>query len=170
MMTDTVHTWASYRVNSGYTQQGIADKIGVSRHMIMRLEQGLFAEPPRRFLDLLGFYYDVPTSDLIKSYHALVKHKRETYSVEYRSFSDVLKGYIGFTNPLVYYREVQNLSRIGFCKRMCLHPDPIRDYEINMQRGIPLQLINACNSIQWDYAPLESAVTEWRISGRYRRV
>jgi len=165
-----VHTWASYRVAAGYTQAEIAATIGVSRHMIVRLEQALFTEPPRRFLDQLGWYYGVSTKDLISSYHQLVKNKRETFANEYQSFKEVLSGYAGYTNPLVFYRESQGLSRIGFCKRICVHPDPIRDYENNDQRGVPQQLRVACNAIEWDYAPLEDAVTTWRISGRYRRI
>lgn len=170
MTSHTIHTWSSYRVAAGYTQQSIADKVGVSRHMIVRLEQCLFTEPPRRFLDQLGYYYNVPVSDLIKAYHGLVAEKRELFKNEYMSFKEVLRGYEGYTNPLVYYREVQKLSRIGFCKKLCLHPDPIRDYEINDQRGVPQQLRVACNDISWDYGYLESAVSEWRISGRYKRV
>lgn len=168
-MNDVLHSWASYRVAAGYTQQSIADKIGVSRHMIVRLEQSLFPDPPRRFVDELGYWYDVPSSDMMKSYHSLVKDKRAQFKENYSSFSNILHGYKGIANPLVYYREQQNLSRIGFCKRICVHPDPIRDYEINDQRGVPQQLIIACNEMGWDYAPLESAVTEWRISGRYAR-
>jgi len=139
----------------------------VSRHMVIRLEQSLFPSPLHS--EALSDLYSVDQELLISEYYRYIKTTRLEFSSRYPPFSEVLYHYSGSTHPLIYYRERFGLSRIGLCKGLCLHNDPITNYEKNDQRGVPQQLIIACNSIEWDYGPLENAVNEWRIAGHADR-
>lgn len=160
-----IHPWATFRESKGFSQQFIADQLDVSRHYVIRLEQGLFANSPDHVLNKLSDLLEVSNDELHATYHLYRHDTREEFGRSYADFS-YLKNYAGAVHPLVDYRERNKLSRIGLCKGLCLHPDPINDYEKNKQRGVPRDLIVACNEISWDYGHLENAVTEWRISGR----
>ena len=160
-MVDTI---ASLRRDRGYTQVFVADRLNIGRQMLMRMEQGLYTDLPHSAQ--LGRIYDVTEDEILRLYKEHVARTRERFSLKYPSFRDVLSGYSGAIMPLTYYRNHLQLTQIGFCKGLCVHPDPIRDYELNQQRGIPAQLIIACNAISWDYGALESAVVEWRVEGR----
>jgi len=54
---------------------------------------------------------------------------------------------------------------MGLCKALCLHYDPITEWEQNKQRQIPDQLVNACEDMQWNWQPLAAAVADWRRNG-----
>jgi len=135
--------------------------------MVMRLEQGLLSNP--LYTEELATLYDSTPKVMKELYYDFIQRTRDSFKEKYPSFV-TLNGYRGIQHPLVHYRDNNNLSQVGFCKGLCLHPDPIRDYELNQQRGIPQQLIVACNDIAWNYGHLESAVTEWRIDGRADRL
>ncbi len=145
------HPWARYRRNMGLTQSSVADRVGVTRHYIIRLEQSLFWHPPDSLLVRLAILYDIELGE----FEAL--------------FGSGLRSLVWDKHPLVIYRERHGLSRMGLCKGLCLHYDPVSEYEANKQRDIPAQLVEACDDIKWDYQPLVSAVAEWRISGRADR-
>jgi len=156
--------WAARRRATGFSQQRVAGYLGVSRHMVLRMEQGLFSDPPH--VQELAILYDSDASTLNMEYHEYVARQREQFAQQHPDFRTVLKNYTDIEHPLVHYREVIGVSQIGFCRGLCLHPDPVRDYEMQAQRGIPKQLIVACNAISWDYGYLESAVLDWKITGR----
>lgn len=166
MTTALRHPWSLRRNDRGFTQESLADSIGVTRHMVLRLEQGLFAEPPPDLLVKIGFRLDASLPELLEEYFAYVKDARNYFREHNLSIERALKHYLvekEDVHPLVFYREMQDLSRIGLCKGLCLHQDPIRDYENNQQRGVPSQLVAALKEINWPVEPLEEAVKEWRI-------
>jgi transcriptional regulator with XRE-family HTH domain len=172
MVTPLTHPWSSRRKELGLTQAALGKELFVSRHMVIRLEQSLFAEPPPGLLNRLGLVFDEDCTELLREYHSYVRLTRRLFATKNQSFKVVfggLEGYEGLTpylqeqHPLEFYRETQSLSRIGFCKGLCLHQDPINDYEKNRQRDLPAQLYEACSFIGWNIEPLTLAVKDWRI-------
>lgn len=159
------HPWATRRERAGFTQDSVAGLLGVNRQTVIRLEQSLFHAPSVEVLVKLGEYYSVPIGDLIEEYNEYVQFQRGVFAGKYPNFS-MLNNYQGVEHPLVSYRLSLDLTRLAFCRELCLDYGPVSDYERNIQRGIPLELIRACSDMYWDYAPLESAVAEWRSSGR----
>jgi len=159
------HPWATRRERAGYTQESVSLELNVNRQTVIRLEQGLFHQPSEEVLVKLGELYDVPLGVLIEEYNEYVQNQRVVFAGKYSDFR-ILNNYQGREHPLVSYREALDLSRLAFCRALCLDYGPIADYETNKQRSIPLELIRASNDMMWDYAPLESAVAEWRSSGR----
>lgn len=161
------HEWALFRRNAGFTQEAISSELGVSRFFIMNLEKGLYVRPPELTLKALSFRYEVPEEELMAAYNRYVQGQREEFAQGHSSFGLILgRGdYSEKKHPLVSYRVAYDLSRMGLCKGLCLHPKTVEAYEKNRQRGIPEQIIAACNAIKWDYGPLENAVTTWRVKG-----
>lgn len=157
-------TLASLRRSKNLTQIEVAGVLGITRHMLMRIEQGIYTDLVH--YEELANIYEMEVEELQKLYRKQVQNTRDQFALKYPDFKTVLKDYSGTIMPLTFYRNTLQLTQIGFCKGLCVHPDPIRDYELNEQRGIPMQLVIACNSVSWDYGALESAVVDWRISGR----
>jgi hypothetical protein len=108
------------------------------------------------------------------SYYDYVRETREEFAKTHQSFVAVLGrefGYLGSLDytgrlhPLVHYRDAYEMSRMGLCKGLCLHYDPITEYEGNNQRDVPEQLKEACEEMKWDWQPLARAVADWRKNG-----
>lgn len=174
MARKLLHPWAKYRSNAGFTQSEVASYLSVSRHYVIRLEQSLFWRPPSEILIKLGELYGIELGAFEESYYSFVRLKREEFGGAHLAFEQVFsdwdmydsEGYKGRKHPLVFYREAYELSRMGLCKGLCLHYDPISEWEMNKQRGIPDQLKEACEEIKWDWTPLATAVADWRRRGR----
>lgn len=166
-----IHPWTTRRKAAGITQLEMADLLGVSRHMVIRLEQSLYHEPSAMILGNLETVLNENGQILRREYLEYVQDMRTLFKVDHLNFKDFFRnGYSGTTHPLVYYRLSYDLSRMGFCKGLCLDYGPITDYEHNKQRGLPLELKLASESIGWEYVDLEEAVTIWRADGRADRL
>lgn len=160
------HPWAEYRRKAGFTQLQVADRLDVTRHYIIRLEQSLYWHPTDSLLARLAILYGVDLDEFEMSYYDYVRDRRKTFRVLHKPFEDALElPYLMVEHPLVRYRLSYGYSRVRLCKELCLHPDNIRDYEINEQRHIPEQLAVACEEMEWQVEPLEHAVSDWRRSG-----
>ena len=160
------HPWALHRRSVGLTQESLADFLEVSRHMVIRLEQSLFPEPPPQLLNAISSLLEVSSSDLLNEYHSYATETRYSFRNEHRDFFSVLVNYRVDSldmAPLVYYREAEGLTRMGLCKGLCLHQDSVRDYELNLQRSLPAQLIEAADLLDWNYSQLEELTQKWRI-------
>lgn len=159
------HPWSFHRLRSGLTQERLADALGVSRYYIVRLEQGIYRRPSEELLTKLAAVFKINEGQLLAEYYKYQREVRIRFANEVDDFRR-LANYTGTKHPLVAWREDYNLSRIGLCKELCLHQDSIRDYELQLQLGIPDQLVEACEQIGWSTEPLVNAVREWKLSGR----
>jgi hypothetical protein len=148
------------------TQVEVANIIGVERLSIIRYEQGMFGHLSDEIVDQLGLLYRVDQDLLVMEYRGYQRLKRIQFKEDHRSWREVLTGYGGLKHPLIAYRDTYNLSRNALCKALCLDYGPISAYEANKQRTIPEIIRIASEDIYWDYTALESAVLEWRASGR----
>jgi transcriptional regulator with XRE-family HTH domain len=167
MPVKSLHPWAKYRRAAGFTQDSVADVLSVSRHYVIRLEQSLFTSPPKSISIKLSELYGIELGIFEASYYAFVRFKREEFAGKHGSFEKFFTDpYIFKKHPLEFYRDAYSLSRMGLCKGLCLHYDPISEYEKNKQREVPDQLKEACEEIGWDVKPLRRAVADWRTSGR----
>jgi len=172
-MTKTIHPWAKYRQAAGFTQSAAADRVGVTRHMLIRLEQSLFWNPPDSLTVRLAMLYEIELSTFEEAYYQYVDDRREAFAKLHKPFEETFEfyqaygshGYSAKQHPLVFYRDRYEFTRMGLCKALCLHYDPITEYEQNKQRAIPDQLVDACEDMQWDWQPLAAAVADWRKLG-----
>lgn len=165
-----MHPWAWYRIKRQLTQAEAASEIGIERLSIIRFEQGMFNNINTETLAELAELYRVDSDELLEVYHEYQQTQRQEFSSTHEDWRTILRGYEGQAHPLIHYREYYELSRNELCKELCLDYSPISDYETNKQRGIPLILREVSEEIHWDYTALESAVLEWRASGRSSKV
>lgn len=161
-----MHPWAKMRRNVNLTQAEVGMRLGVERLSIIRYEQGMFGHLSDPLLESLSRIYGVDKALLIQEYRGFQRVTRQEFKVKHRSWAVVLNEYQGLKHPLIHYRTYYELSRNGLCKALCLDYGPVAAYERNKQRSIPETLKTASEDIYWDYTGLESAVLEWRASGR----
>lgn len=159
------HPWVVHRERKVLTQEAIASELNVNRQTVIRLEQSLFHSPSDEVLEALSRIYGVSQLELRLEYDEYKMYQRALFKSDHKSFWLALAGYEGAEHPLVWYREQYELSRLAFCRALCLDYSPVADYEANKQRSIPLELMLACNEMSWDYLPLEKAVSDWRLKG-----
>lgn len=161
----TTHPWAKIREDLNMTQLEVADALNVTRQTVIRLEQGLFHAPSKEVLEELADLYSLEEVDLLGEYEDYVRETRLAFTEHHPNFEG-LWVYTGKEHPLEAWRLMQGLSRMGFCKGLCLDYGPVADFEYNKQRATPEALILASKAIGWSLDPLERAVKEWRIKWR----
>lgn len=148
------------------TQAEVGNLLSIERLSIIRYEQGMFGHLSDELLDSLSQIYKVDQDLLIMEYRGYQRESRLEFAAQHTNWREALRGYEGYTHPLIYYREAYELSRNQLCKHLCLDYGPISKYEANVQRALPEALRIASEDMRWDYTGLESAVIEWRASGR----
>lgn len=160
------HPWAEYRRKAGFTQLAVSERFGFTRHYVIRLEQSLFWHPPDSLVVKLAILYGVDLDEFEMSYYSYVDDRRASFKALHKPFEDAIDlPYLEVNHPLLSYRMSYGYSRMRLCKELCLHQDNIRDYELNLQRAAPEQLVVACEEMGWKIEPLEHAVSDWRING-----
>lgn len=152
------------------TQAEVGNLLSIERLSIIRYEQGMFGHLSDELVDRLSQLYRVEPGLLIMEYRGYQRESRLEFASEHTNWREALRGYTGYTHPLVYYRNGYELSRNQLCKQLCLDYGPISKYEANKARTLPAALRIASEDMRWDYTGLESAVIEWRASGRSSRV
>lgn len=162
------HPWAKFRRAAGFTQEEAADRIGVTRRYMIMLEQSLYWHPPDSTMIKLAGLYQIELGTFEMAYYEFVRTKREEFAKTHESFKkhyESKERVFSKIHPLVEYRTFYELTRMGFCKALCLHYDPISEYEHNKQRHVPDQLKAAFEEINWDWTTLGDAVSQWRRLG-----
>ncbi len=161
------HPWARYRHSVGLTQEEVANKLYVTRHYVIRLEQSLYSDPDRLLVLKLAEMYGVEVGIFQEAYYQYVRDTREEFAKTHESFETYFRYGNPFPklHPLISYRRSYDLSRMGFCKGLCLHYNPMSNWEVNDQRHIPEQLIAACKEINWKTEPLDEMMRNWRHDG-----
>jgi len=163
---DMKHPWALYRQDRNLTQQQVANQLGIERLSVIRFEQGMFNHINTETLTELAHLYGRDPDELLEVYQQYQAAQRQEFAATHSQWRDILRNYEGLLHPLIHYREHYELTRNGLCKELCLDYGPIAEYENNKQRAIPEILRTVSEEMHWDYTGLESAVIEWRASGR----
>lgn len=139
------------RERQGISQYELARRVGISKHAILRLEQGMYAQPlPAVVNYFLGYFpklYSSP-SRLIQEY--------ENFQIETRQYNSRLIGDIHTdltslpvgTHPLTYLRENYGLNLTEFAKKLCIAQNVVFYFEKRSihQHTVPDQLVHAL----WD--------------------
>lgn len=153
------------RLAVNLTQQEVGNYLDIDRLSVIRYEQGMFGHLSDELVDSLSQLYRVDQDLLIMEYRGYQREQRLRFKEGHADWR-LVKDYKGLKHPLVHYRENYGLSRNGLCKGLCLDYGPISNYEMNKQRAVPESIKIASVDAHWDWTYLESAVLEWRASGR----
>lgn len=160
-----MHPWAKMRRKRNLTQVEVGNILGMDRLSVIRYEQGMFGHLSDSLIDSLSDLYKEDADLLILEYRGYQRLTRLAFAEQYPDWKFV-RGYTGLDHPLIYYRNNIGLSRNALCKGLCLDYGPVSEYEANKQRSLPLSIKVASEDMRWDWTILDSAVSEWRSSGR----
>lgn len=125
------------RTTKRLSQEALAKKAGVSRQLIIRAEQAVYASPPPALVSTLldisdpaavGFALDEETVyHLYKEYQTHVRKRSFGRLATNQVFSDVPKG----VHPFVDWRLRSGIkARIGPAKFFCVHPALLHKFEV----------------------------------------
>ena len=70
-MRKNSHPWAKWRRAAGLTQAQVAERLNVTRHYIIRLEQSLFWHPPDSLMARLAALYQIELGTFEMGYYRI---------------------------------------------------------------------------------------------------
>lgn len=110
------------RENQKLSQAQLADKIGCTKHAILRLEQGMFTTPLPVVLEFFADNYHVPKLALLQQYEEFQIHTRATNGKLLGEFViDLLHWNYDHGNPLDYLLKVHGYNPTSFAKALCIN-------------------------------------------------
>lgn len=163
------------RINAQLTQALLAKRAGVSKHAVLRLEQGMFPDPLPKLLNYYVDTFNVSRTSLLREYAKFQIRQRERAGlllgdIEHKLFEWANGVDDGQTHPLVYLRlscrPVLNPTELA--KRLCISQTVVTYFEKNAisQKTVPYQLLLALSQAGYgddDLLALESAYATYRV-------
>lgn len=134
-----------FRAELGLTQLEFGNRCGVSKHAVLRLEQGMYDQPLPSVMELLiaNGYDDY---EVKQEYVEFQKQTRElTPRLLGHSFNMRLAGCPVGIHPLSHLRHTQGLNQTQFAKMLCISQTVVNNFETKVanQHTVPEQIINA---------------------------
>lgn len=145
------------RVHAGLSQQALANKVGISKHAVLRSEQGMYVEPLPSLLNYLCKHFPVGRIEVIQQYERFQVHTREAsgrllgdmeseldkWYTYLRSSPTTLNTYQ--LHPLVWLRTIRGYNPTSLAKAICVNQTVVNYFEKNSinQRTVPEQLTHA---------------------------
>lgn len=166
----------SIRIQAQLTQALLAKKAGVSKHAVLRLEQGMFPDPLPKLLNYYVDTFNVSRLSLIKEYSQFQIRQRERAGkllgedLQSALFLWANSAAYGM-HPLTYLRlscrPVLNPTELA--KRLCISQTVVTYFEKNpvSQKTVPVQLLQALQQAGYedqDIYALEQAYATFRVT------
>lgn len=157
-MSDLPHNpFRKLRIAEGISQYELSRRVGLSKHAILRLEQGCFAEP---LPSVINYFTDTHTRSrkpVSKSY--LLETYRDFQYETRRSNAGLLGHNLLFTlpncpvgiHPLTYLREGHGINPTALSKLLCISQSTVVYFEKRSlnQATVPTQLITALHDAEY---------------------
>jgi DNA-binding XRE family transcriptional regulator len=160
-----------FRTELGLSQKDFAKKCGVSKHAVLRLEQGMYDRPLPAVMQ-----YIVENSDL--SYYALVADY-EDFQKAVSSESELIFGPMALnlmncprgTHPLTFLRNKYGYNQTSLAKALCISQTVVNNFEAKYvtQHTVPRQLLDALRDNGYKHSALV-ALEEWYEAYRNHKV
>jgi transcriptional regulator with XRE-family HTH domain len=136
------------RTELGWTQEQLANHIGVDKHFVLRCEQGLYSSPNPKIMKFFVTKTGRAAEYIEDDYHKWQHLRRQLDDTQKLIRAKVTLPTSGFGlsgHPLLLWRHKADpsMSQIDFCKRLATHPFTVARYEEGRQRAMPGQLYNA---------------------------
>lgn len=131
------------RKSLGLTQLRLASLANVSRMVVLRTEQGMYASIPEKLLTQLSKAagFPVPRSDIQPTYERWQREQRMLQEWVNNDFSTDLSGPRAFIKWRSTVAPIS--SAMGFCRLLCIHPNSLRSLESGSSRTFPSQISSA---------------------------
>lgn len=145
----------------GISQYELGRRLGISKHAILRLEQGMYANPlPAVINYFTQSFPSLTPPQLINDYNEFQIETRQRNARLLGDILDELPNRPVGMHPLTYLRTSRNLNLTEFAKLLCLAQNTIYYFEnrsIN-QKIVPEHLIHALHDA--DYTEQETDAFE----------
>lgn len=136
------------RLETGWTQAELGEIAGVTRHAVIRTEQGVYALPPPAILSV--FLRRFPGESILTLetvYVAWVEETRRHNASKYLNREPpvtLVSGDMAGVDFLLWRLNTMRItSRMEFCRLFCVHPAVVEKYEKGQQKHMPDQLQHA---------------------------
>jgi DNA-binding XRE family transcriptional regulator len=139
-----------YREANGWTLETLATKVGCSKQLVIRTEQGCYPKIPPAIVDFFAYNPTVK----VRPDTTLIQVEYREYQTEVR-ISNYGTLYAGFNfsrvadsvHPFTAWRESSDLNLTQVCKMFCLHPATIFKFEKQpyLVNSLPQPLVEALN-------------------------
>lgn len=148
MSTTPVNPFRALRERQGLSQYEFARRCRISKHAILRLEQGMYAQALPAVLEYAESCTNLSRHTLEKDYHDFQITTRENNSRLLGDISQELQSTPVGTHPFTYLRENRGLNQTEVAKRLCIAQNTVFYFEKRAvhQHTVPKQLIEAL----WD--------------------
>jgi len=163
---EIINPFKEIRNQLGYSQVKMANKVGISKHAILRCEQGMYTEPLPSYLNWVVNHTTVTRHELLAQYEAFQVQVRESHQLLLGSFDLSPDPPVG-THPLVWLRQRFKFNPTSLSKALCLNQTVINYFEQNPinQRTVPEQLLTALKDAgypNYDLALFEKWYRDYR--------
>jgi len=163
---EAVNPFKDLRNQAGLSQYEVAKRANVSKHAVLRLEQGMYPDPLPTLVSYFVHNFDISKVALLQQY--------EAFQVKTRADSGRLLGNIeslhaqGWTpavgHPLVWLRTTRNLNPTELAKRLCISQTVVVYFEQRSisQRSVPEQLRGALKDAGYRDHELDALAAAYR--------
>lgn len=137
--SETPNPLKLFRERLGKTLEETAALAEVSKHFVIRSEQGVYTEPPETLVDFYKEYFDF--DDIKADYY---RYQRNTRIANYGKLLEPwnFNAPVG-KHPFIHWRQLSGMhSQAGVCKYFCVHPAVVSKFEKGLG-NIPEQLLAA---------------------------
>ena len=153
-----VNPFKALRLKQGISQYELARRLKISKHAVLRLEQGMYPNPLPTVVD---YFVDVAKLNvsrpqLLEAYTEFQIRTREANARLLGDIPDVLTGCAVGVHPLTFLRLSQGLNATELAKRLCIAQNVVHYFEKRSihQQTVPDQLIEALHDA--DYSEQET--------------
>lgn len=165
------------RIHAGLSQQNLANKVGISKHAVLRSEQGMYVEPLPSLLNYMCNNFPVGRLTLIQQYERFQVYTRETSGRllgDMESELDTWHTYLHSSptalspyqlHPLVWLRTIRGYNPTSLAKAICVNQTVVNYFEKNSinQRTIPEQLTHALKDCGYEDDELASLADAYSV-------
>jgi DNA-binding XRE family transcriptional regulator len=119
----------------------IADAANVTKHNVIRTEQGMSIQPPPTLLNYFVETFPVSRLEMINQYEKFQVHQR---SLKPRILGN-LRSYSPGVHPFIWLRHNYGYNPTSLAKALCLNQTVVVYFESNpiKQQTVPAQIVNA---------------------------
>lgn len=134
-----------FRNELGLSQTAFGKSAGVSKHAILRLEQGMYDKPLPSVVEFVVSNSDLTHYQISEAYTSFQRAVREEDHLIFGAMALRLQSCPRGQHPLTYLRNLQGLNQTELCKRLCISQTVINNFELKWQtqHTVPKQLLDA---------------------------
>lgn len=151
-MTTAAHNpFRELRLRQGISQYELARRANISKHAVLRLEQGCYDKPLPSIIEYFAAYFpDISHYHITKEYEEFQYATRVSNAGLLGNMRDLLTCPVG-THPLAWIRTNHGFNPTSLAKALCISQSTIVYFERNAvhQHTVPNQLLRALHDADY---------------------